>query len=90
VCTSTATVPLVAPQTLFEPRRTVLDLRVSRVFSLGPRARLRANLDLYNVLNAASILTINSNYGASWRLPQGRAGGIMASRLAQFGGQLTF
>jgi hypothetical protein len=90
VCTATVTVPLIAPQTQFEPRRTVLDLRASKIFTLGARMRLRANLDVYNVLNDGSILTINHNYGASWRLPEGYAGGIVAPRLFQFGGQLTF
>ena len=74
----------------FEPRRTVLDLRLTKLFRVGPKMRLRANLDVYNVLNQGGILTINNAYGSSWRLPSGRAGGIMAARLVQFGGQLTF
>jgi len=91
VCTATATVPLIAPRTQFEPRRTLLDLRLSRVFTIGPRTRLRANFDVYNVLNDDSVLQINNNYGASWRQPQGTlAGGLMVSRLVQFGAQLTF
>jgi hypothetical protein len=90
-CTATVNLPLIAPRTQFEPRRSVLDLRVSRVFSVGPKTRLRANLDIYNVLNDGSVLQINNNYGPSWRQPQGTlAGGLMVSRLIQFGGQLTF
>ena len=54
---------LTPAQTLFEPRRSLLDLRVSKVFSIGPWKRLRANLDVYNALNDGSILTINNNYG---------------------------
>jgi hypothetical protein len=86
-CTSTVTVPLIAPQTLFEPRRSLLDLRLSKVFSIGPRRRLRANLDIYNALNDGSILTINNNYGSEWLLP---SGAILAARTIQIGGQLTF
>jgi len=87
VCTSTVTVPLIAPQTEFEPRRSLIDLRVSKVFAIGPRRRLRANLDIYNVLNDGAILTINNNYGSEWLLP---SGAILAARTIQIGGQLTF
>jgi hypothetical protein len=91
VCTATATVPLIVPRTQFEPRRTNLDLRVSKVFSVGPKTRLRANLDVYNVLNDSSVLQVNNTYGPFWRQPGGTlAGGLMVSRLIQFGGQLTF
>ena len=90
VCTASVTVPLIPPQTQFEPRRTTFDLRLTKRFSVGAKMRLRANLDFYNVLNSASILTINSNYGSSWRQPSGRAGGLTAPRLVQFGGQLTY
>jgi hypothetical protein len=31
VCTATATVPLVAPMTLFEDRRTQLDFRLTKI-----------------------------------------------------------
>ena len=65
------------------------------MFSLGARARLRANVDLYNVLNDASVLEPNNNYGAVWRQPSPAvggafSGGLMDARLVQFGGQLTF
>ena len=88
VCTATATVPLIAPMTQFEPRRTSLDLRLAKVFALSARTRLHAKLDLYNVLNDGSVVTINSNYGAFWLRPAGL--GLAAGRLLQFGGQLTF
>ena len=42
VCTATATVPLIAPMSQFEPRRTQIDLRLTKVFTLSGRARLRA------------------------------------------------
>ena len=87
VCTASVTVPLIAPQTQFQPRRSLLDLRLSKVFSVGGRGRLRANLDVYNVLNDGSILTTNNNYGSQWLLP---SGAILAARNIQVGGQLTF
>jgi hypothetical protein len=86
-CTASATVPLIVPQTQFEGRRTQLDLRLSKLVNLGRRMRLQANLDLYNALNASSILTINTNYGsAAWRRPTS----ILPSREIEFGGKLTF
>jgi hypothetical protein len=92
VCTATATVPLIAPLTQFEPRRTLIDLRLSKIFSLGARTRLRANLDVYNVLNDGSVVSTNNNYGASWLQPIGGAftAGLADGRLIQFGAQLTF
>ena len=92
VCTATATVPLYRPYTQFEPRRTQLDLRLTKSFTLGARAQLRANLDLYNVLNDGSVVNTNNNYGASWRQPLGwgLSGGLADGRLLQIGGQLTF
>jgi hypothetical protein len=65
---------------------------LSKVFTLGPKTRLRANLDLYNVLNDGSAVSTNNNYGASWRQPVGGAftAGLADGRLFQVGGQLTF
>ena len=89
VCTATVMVPLILPRAYFEPRRTLLDLRVSKIFSLGSQMRLRANLDVYNVTNEASAVTLNNTYGATWRRPTGSPG-MTAGRLVQFGGQLNF
>src|SRR3989442_5136883 len=81
ICTATALVPLIAPQTQFEARRNQLDLRLSRLFRLGPKLRVQANFDVYNVFNAASILGLNNTYGSQWRVP--------ASRLATGSGGLN-
>jgi hypothetical protein len=91
VCTLTATVPLLVPYTQFEPRRTQLDLRLSKVFQAG-RARLQGNLDVYNVFNDSSIIFINNNYGPRWATPVSNAvgSGVLEGRLVQFSGQITF
>ncbi len=47
--------------------RNLLDLRLTKIFSLGSGKRLRANFDIYNVMNDASVLVPNNNYGAFWR-----------------------
>jgi hypothetical protein len=92
VCTATVSVPLVAPWSLFEPRRTLLDMRIGKSFSVGPRTNFRLNLDIYNVLNDSSLVGINQTYGPDWRKPI--AGvfdpGLMDGRLVQVGGQLNF
>jgi len=92
VCTATATVPLIAPFSMFEPRRTQLDVRLSRTFGLGDRLRLRANLDVYNVLNGNGVIRINNTYGSRWLTPLSTAigSGFLEARLVQLGGQLTF
>jgi outer membrane receptor protein involved in Fe transport len=81
-------VPLVAPQTLFEPRREILDVRFSKVFDLTDLTRLQVNLDVYNLLNDAAILNVNGNYGSGWRRPIVR--GIAAPRLFQMSARVTF
>jgi hypothetical protein len=82
---------------MFDGRRTQLDIRVSKGFQLGRRARLQANLDIYNALNGSSVLSLNTTYGPQWMQPAAQttgnnAGGsaILAGRLVEFGGQLTF
>lgn len=91
-CTATATVPLIAPFSMFEPRRTQLDVRLGRTFELSERMRLRANVDVYNVLNGNGVIRVNQNYGSRWLTPLSTAvgSGFLEARLVQFGGQLTF
>jgi hypothetical protein len=85
-CAATTNLPLIAPQTQFEPRRNLLDLRVSKQFALGGQRRLRANFDIYNVLNDSSVLSVNNTYGAAWLRPLR----ILYGRLIQVGGQVSF
>ena len=90
VCTATALVPLYPPFTHFEPRRTQLDLRLSKVLQLGSRARLQANVDFYNALNASDLLGVNANYGAKWRQPIAQpVDAYMPGRLIHLGGSPT-
>jgi hypothetical protein len=84
--TRTAAAPLIAPQTLFEARRTQIDLRLTKSFRLGGERRLQANFDVYNALNADSILGENNTFGSSWRKPTLVLGG----RLIQFSSNLSF
>ena len=79
------TVPLVPPQTLFENRISRLDLRLSKTFKVD-RFRVQVNLDAYNALNANSVRSVISNYGARWQTPSQ----ILDPRLIQVGGQFSF
>jgi hypothetical protein len=85
VCNATVTIPLIPNNTMFEDRHQQIDLRFSRTFTFGSN-RLRANLDLYNVLNAASILATNTTYGAAWQ----NVTQILNGRLLRIGAQWDF
>jgi hypothetical protein len=86
VCTATATVPLIEPQTSFEPRRTLIDLRVSKQFQLAGARSFRLNFDVYNLLNDSAVTSLNNTYGAAWLRPLA----VLNGRLIQFGGQVLF
>ena len=80
------TIPLVAPQTLFENRITRFDTRVSKVITMGDGYRVQLNLDAYNLFNANSIRAVNSVFGSAWQNPRQ----ILDARLVQVGFQLNF
>jgi len=93
VCAATALVPLYAPWAHFEPRRTQLDMRLSKVVNLGSTARLQGNLEFYNLLNASDVLGVVSTYGPSWQTPTGvgqGAAAFMPGRALHVGGTLSF
>jgi hypothetical protein len=81
----TALVELIRPFSQFEERVNQLDVRLSKIFSVG-RVRLQGNFDVYNALNASSPLSVNSTYGPRWLVPQE----ILDARLFKFGIQLDF
>ena len=87
VCNGTAAVPLIEPQTMFEDRRTQLDLRFSKFFRFTPTLRLQANVDVYNALNASDVNIVNGVYGPKWLMPVNDAysgGAILTGRLVEF------
>jgi hypothetical protein len=71
---------------MFEDRLQQVDLRLSRVFSLGGSRRLRGNFDVYNLLNASNVLNMNTTYGASWT----NVTQILSGRLLRLGAQFDF
>jgi hypothetical protein len=83
-CTSTVTISnIIQPQTMFEDRLTQLDIRATRLFHFG-RARVQANFDVFNLLNASTVLALNTRYGASWLQPTS----VLSGRLFKFGFQI--
>jgi hypothetical protein len=81
---SNATVNLVRPGALYGERLNQLDLRVGKLLRVG-RARTSVGVDVFNVLNANTVLTENSNF-AAWRAPLA----ILMPRYARFSAQIDF
>ena len=85
---TTKDVEIVAPGTLFGPRANQVDMRVSKVFSMG-RTRLQANFDLFNIFNANTVLQQQNVYGtdgATWQKPTL----VLLARLVKLGFNLSF
>ena len=86
VCTATATVPLIVPQTMFDDRLSRLDIRLAKRIALTPRTRLQANFNIYNVFNGSASSTLNTNYGPLWLQPSL----LQDGRMVQFSAMLNF
>jgi hypothetical protein len=86
VCNGTATVPLVAPGTLYGDRLNQVDLRMSKTFRLPASRRVQALVDLYNLFNANPVLAQNNTFGPQWQRPTQ----ILQGRLLKFGLQVDF
>jgi hypothetical protein len=79
-----ATVNLVRPGALYGERLNQLDVRVGKLLRLG-RTRTSVGVDVFNVLNANTVLSENSNY-AAWRASLA----ILLPRYARFSAQIDF
>jgi hypothetical protein len=84
--TSVPSVPLVAPQTLFAPRVSRLDVRAGKVIRLTQKVKFQGNVDAYNLFNVSSVRSLTSAYGANWQRPTQ----ILDPRIVQFSGTLSF
>ena len=85
VCNANVTVELIPPLSMFEDRLHELDLRFTRTFQAG-RSRVRANFDVFNILNASDVLRSTDRYGSAWL----DAVQTMGGRLMKIGAQLDF
>ena len=78
-------VNLVEPGTMYGERLNQLDLRVGKILRFGGSFRATLNFDVYNALNADTVLVLNNAY-ATWQRPQS----ILLARFAKLGLQLDF
>jgi len=79
------TVNLVTPGIMYGERLNQLDMRFSKDFRLGQSRVLRANLDIYNILNSNPVRAVNAAY-ASWLVPTS----ILDPRLFKISAQFDF
>jgi hypothetical protein len=87
-CTSTVTLNLIEPGTMFGERMNQFDLRLAKAFVFNGR-RVQASMDLYNAFNDNAVLQLNNTYGTngvSWLVPQA----ILNGRLVKFDIQVNF
>src|SRR5262245_3519897 len=69
-----------------DQRINQLDLRLTKMFPLPGSSRVRANVDLYNLFNASTVLNVISTYGSRWLQPTQ----ILDGRLLKFSAQIDF
>jgi hypothetical protein len=82
---ATATVQLIPPSTVYGDRFNQLDFRLTkRLKVLG--TDIQGMFDLYNVLNANTVLSFNTTFGPAWLTPTN----MMTGRLAKLGLQIRF
>ena len=87
---TTIRVNLIEPNTVFLDYQKKLDLRVARSFRFD-RYRIQGFADIFNVLNAGTIVRVNETYGSTaavnqWRTPLA----LMDARYVRFGLQMSF
>lgn len=87
---TTIQVNLAEPNTVFLDYKNQLDMRIARSFRID-RYKIQGFADVFNVLNAGTVLRVNETYGAvpatnPWQTPLT----IMDGRYVRFGMQMSF
>ena len=85
-CTSTKTINLIQPQTVFGDRLTQIDVRVSKRFNLSQTARFAINADLYNLTNSNWIIAYGTTFGPQFERPSQ----VLSPRMFKIGAQVDF
>ncbi len=64
-----------------------IDVRIAKILRLG-RTRTNVGVDVYNIINAASVLTYNQNYNptGNWLVPTG----VLQPRFLEFSATIDF
>ena len=76
---------VIDPTTAFYPYVKTNDFRVSRGFRHG-RIRVQPFMEVFNLLNLSTILTVNETVGPNFFQPTA----IVQARRFQFGGQIEW
>jgi hypothetical protein len=84
--TSTVTLTIVEPNSVFAPYTHKLDLRLSKIFKLAGTHRVTASLDVFNATNAAGVVSVNTTVGPSWQYPTA----LEPARLFRISGRFDF
>jgi hypothetical protein len=82
---TSVTVPLIKPGTKYLPRWNQVDVRLAKRFGVG-RIRMQGQLDIFNILNSSSVLSVTETYGSSLDRPTA----ILQGRLFAAGLQMSF
>ncbi len=85
VCTQSVTINLIEPNTMFEDRYTLADVRLSKNIVVA-RWRIQPRLDVYNLFNSSAVNSLITRYGGTWLQPQE----VFGARMAKFGVQIDF
>jgi hypothetical protein len=71
-----------------------LDMRLEKAFLVARKKKLTARLNVYNVLNASTITTWNTQYGKQYEYPTpsaaGSPGGILPPRMLELSASFSF
>ncbi len=63
-----ANINVIEPGTEWGDRLNQIDLRLTKIFSMG-RTRLDLNVDFYNMFNSDAVIAEIASWGPVWRLP---------------------
>jgi hypothetical protein len=77
-------VNIVEPGTIYGERLNQFDVRVGKILRFG-RTKTTLNLDVYNLFNVNTVLTVNNAF-ATWQRPTS----ILLARFAKIGVQFDF
>jgi hypothetical protein len=82
-----AVVNLIAPGEVWGDRVNELDIRIGKLLRFG-RTRTNIGFDVYNVFNAAPVLTYNQTFvpGGTWLAPLS----VLTPRFAKISAQIGF
>ncbi len=86
---ASTTINLVEPGSLFLDYQNRLDMRIGKMFRVNQN-RFQVFMDVFNVLNAGTVIRVNETYANAgtnfWLTPTG----IVDARFARFGFQMNF